>query len=388
MAGALPRAQRALGLDAIVLTPLYRGVDRAGLRPIRDGLWESDGVWFLEDALYDRDALYGYADDPARFARLCRAATALADDFDVVHLHDWQAALTAMYLNGHRPCVQTIHNLAYRGDCAMSWADTLGVPDALRRFDGLEFHGRLALLKAGLTLADRITTVSPTYAREILGEPGGHGLSGALRWRRDILSGVLNGLDAAAWPLPATQPTRDGTHCVVISRAAHQKGLDLVIESVDALVEAGARLSVLTSGDADLEAGMRIAAARHPGRVEVTIGFDVERARALYAAADFVLVPSRFEPCGLTQMIAMRYGAIPIVRRTGGLADTVQDGVTGLAFDMPTADALTRTVRRALALTPAERARMQASCAAVDWSWDRSARTYLDVYSSLTQESA
>ena len=376
-----------------MLTPLYRSVARAGLEPLGrvvlgSHLLVRDGVWFVDDALYDRDNLYGYADDPGRFARLCQVAAHLADEFDVVHLHDWQAALTAMYLTGRRPCVQTIHNLAYRGDCSMDWADRLGVPDALRRFDGIEFHGGLALLKAGLVLADRITTVSPTYAREIVAEPGGHGLSGALRWRRDVLSGVLNGLDSSAWPLPEVPVERDGTHVVAIARAAHQKGFDLIIESIDALVAAGGRLSVLTSGDPDLEAALRITAARHPERVRVTIGFDADYARQLYAEADFVLVPSRFEPCGLTQMIGMRYGAIPIVRRTGGLADTVRDGVDGIVFDTPDAATLTGAIRRALALTPEERATLQANGRAADWSWDRSARAYLDLYSSLIQESA
>ena len=371
----------------MVLTPLYRGIDRASLSPVRPDIYAQDGVWFLaEDRLYDRDGLYGHPDDPARFAHLCRVAAELADDFDVVHLHDWQAALTAVYLDGRRPCVQTIHNLAYRGDCDMAWADALGIPHTLRNFDGLEFHGRLALLKAGLALADRVTTVSPTYAREILAEPGGHGLSGALRWRRDVLSGIINGLDATAWPMPEAPAQRDGAHLVVVSRAAPQKGLDLVIESIDALVAAGGRLSVLTSGDADLEAGFRIAAARHAAQVHVTIGFDVALARRLYAEADFVLVPSRFEPCGLTQMIAMRYGAIPIVRRTGGLADTVRDGVTGVVFDTPSAAALSAAIRRALALTPADRAAMRAACVAADWSWDRSARAYIDLYSALILE--
>ncbi|MGK0360841.1 MAG: starch synthase, partial [Bradymonadia bacterium] len=237
--GELPRAQRGLGHDVVVLTPLYRGIDRRGLTRVRPNILARDGVWLLDDPRYDRDALYGHDDDPARFAHLCGIAAAMADGFDVVHLHDWQAALTAMYLNGRRPCVQTIHNLAYRGDCDMGWADHLGIPRALRGHDGLEFHGRLALLKAGLVLADRITTVSPTYAREILSEPGGHGLSGALRWRRGALSGIINGLDPANWPLPDAPPTRDGAHVVAIARAAEQKGFDLIIESIDALVAAG-----------------------------------------------------------------------------------------------------------------------------------------------------
>lgn len=268
----------------------------------------------------------------------------------------------------------------------MEWADPIGLPHHLRGFDGLQMNGHLALSKAGIQLADRVTTVSPTYAREVLEEPAGQGLAAALRWRGDAFSGILNGLDADLWP-PSKKPVlRDGTHFAVISRAAHQKGLDLVIEAVDELVALGGRLSVISSGDPALEAGLRACAERYPTRVNVFIGFHEPMAQELYAKADFVLVPSRFEPCGLTQMIAMRYGAIPIVRRTGGLADTVEDGVTGLVFDHPTPLALRAAIRRARLMPSAERIAMRDRCVAQDWSWRPSAQAYINLYKSILEE--
>lgn len=375
VAAALPAAQRALGHTAEVLTPRYRGLPA-----------EAPGHRFVAHPVFDRAALYGHPDDPQRFAWLCRQAAALASQFDVVHLHDWHAALAAVYIAGRVPVVYTIHNLAYRGECAMELADALGVPPALRGFDGLEFHGHLALGKAGIQRADRVTTVSPTYAKEILEEPAGQGLAAALRWRGDAFSGILNGLDPNAWPLPDQPPRRDGTHFAVISRAAHQKGLDLVIEAVDELVALGGRLSIISSGDPALEAGLRACAQRYPGHVDAFIGFSEAKARALYAQADFVIIPSRFEPCGLTQLIAMRYGAIPIVRRTGGLADTVRDGITGLVFDDPTPLALRAAIRRARALPAPERVAMRARCAAQDWSWRPAAEAYITLYQSILEE--
>ena len=193
----LPIAQRRRGHDVTVLSPLYGSVPRDGLtrdaepvavslagRRVEGHLWRADGLLFFQAPdLYARAGAYGHDDDPLRFAALCKLAAALAEGYDVVHLHDWQAAMTALYVGGRRPVVQTIHNLAYQGICHPGWADALEIPHELRRFTGLEFHGNLSLFKAGLVLADRVTTVSPTYAREIQEEPGGQGLAGVLRQR-------------------------------------------------------------------------------------------------------------------------------------------------------------------------------------------------------------
>ncbi|MEZ4475102.1 MAG: glycogen/starch synthase [bacterium] len=275
----LPVAQRRRGHDAVVLSPLYGQVPREGLvrrlepttvrvgwRTFEGHLWAREGLLFFEAPdLFDRAGMYGHADDPLRFAALCKLAAALAHDFDVVHLHDWQAGLTALYLAGARPVVHTIHNLAYQGICHPGWADDLEIPHELRRFTGLEFHGNLSLLKAGLVLSSRVTTVSPTYAREIVEEPGGAGMAGVLSHRPDGVAGLLNGIDPGRFD-PAADPAlaaafsagdlagrarcraalqaelglEDGPVFAVVGRAVHQKGLDLVAAAVPGIVAAGA----------------------------------------------------------------------------------------------------------------------------------------------------
>jgi starch synthase len=428
--GALPPSQRRAGIDAIVVAPRYGNVDPAGLTyrgslsaPLAGEHFVAT-VWDAPDAsvrfvdvpgLLDRPRPYGdeygeYGDNALRFAVFCRAAAELAASADVVHLHDWQAGLTALYLGGRKPLVHTVHNLAYQGVYDLGWAPRLGVPPERLSFDGLEFHGRLNLLKAGLTAADRLTTVSPRYAHEIRSEPGGNGLSGLFQHRGHALSGILNGIDVAAWD-PTTDPVlpapfdaedrrgkarckealladmglSDGPLIGVVSRAAWQKGLDLVADAIDAIVGLGVRMVLLTDGERWLIDRLRYAAGRHPGRLAIRTVFDDALARRIYAGSDFVLVPSRFEPCGLTQMYGMRYGAVPIVRATGGLADTVRDGETGVAFDEPSAHALVDAVRRAVELyqRPAAYAAVQAAGMRADWSWEASARAYEHLYRDL-----
>lgn len=426
--GELPAAQRALGIDARVITPLYGFIDRTGLRrgdaipPLHLGgngisgrLWHDDErhITFVDlPGLLDRPHNYGppaaeYADNPLRFGAFCKVAASLWKQSDVYHLHDWQSGLAAMYLGGRRPVVLTVHNLAYQGLCGFEWADRLGIPHALRTYEGVEYYGRVSLLKAGLVLADRLTTVSPTYAEEIQNEPTGLGLAGLFRHRRRGLEGILNGIDTTLWD-PSSDPALpapfsaddlsgrakctaalraemgldDGPLLGVVSRAATQKGLDLIVGAADAAIAAGGRFAVLASGDPKIEAGLRAAAARHPGRFGFVDRFDEALARRIYGGADFIVVPSRYEPCGLAQLIAMRYGAIPVVRRTGGLADTVLDGETGVVFGDADADALADALKRALALYADAGAReaTQARCLARDWSWAGPARAYADIY--------
>lgn len=401
--GALPGAQRAIGIDARVLTPLYASVDRAPLeragertvylarRAFTATIWRTGHVLFADvPGLLDRDVPYGFDDDPLRFAVLCKLAASI--EADVYHLHDWQAGPTAFYTR--KPTVCTVHNLAYQGLCDWSWADRIGVPTALRTWEGVEFHGRLSLLKAGLVLADRLTTVSPTYAEEVCGPDLGMGLDGLFRHRRDVLSGILNGLDPVAWDpavdapegkaaakagLRARMGLDDGPLCVAVSRAVNQKGLDLL---ADAAPRVDAQFAVLSGGDPEIEA--RLHAAVTPGRFALHTAFSEQLSRQMFAAADYVLVPSRFEPCGLTQLIAQRYGALPVVRRTGGLADTVRDGVDGFSFEAPTADALTDALQRALAVYGTPRFdEMQATAQAIDWSWARPAHVYAELYAGL-----
>lgn len=443
--GELPAAQRQQGLDAYVLAPLYGGIDRNRLRPelrvhsvYLQGqrydyrLWRSRDGWLTfadVPGLLDRPQPYGppstpYEDNPLRFAVFSKIAAQLALDYDVVHLHDWPAALTALYLQGARPTVQTVHNLAYQGQCHLGWAHSLEIPAELQDWRGVEYYGELSLLKAGLVCADRLSTVSPTYAQEIQDEPGGRGLSGLFRHRAAQLTGILNGLDVRSrdpaqdpalpapyraasahdplLPLPGKQRCAEALRarfCLhegpifgYVGRAAAQKGLDLLAEALPSLLHLGANVVVLADGDAQILRALQGYAEHYPQRVAVVRAFQPELSRQIYAASDFNLVPSRFEPCGLSQLIGMRYGAVPIARRTGGLADTVRHGETGLVFEAASAEALAGSLRQAALLwheAPTEYLALQRRAMAQDWSWDRSARRYLEqIYAPLAQREA
>ena len=361
-----------------------------------------------------------WPDNALRFAALGRAAADAAEGFDAVHAHDWQAGLAGAYLRGARPLVFTIHNLAFQGRYEAEVFPRLGLPAEAFSIDGVEFYGGVGFLKAGLYYADRITTVSPTYAAEICTPEGGWGLDGLLRHRAAALSGILNGLDTAEWD-PATdrrlaaafsaaepggRPANraallarfgleeGGPLFLFVGRLTLQKGIDLVLDALPALLAEGGRIAILGTGDRALEARCREAAAAHPGRVGAVIGFDEGLARLGYGGADSVLVPSRFEPCGLAQLCALRYGAPPVVARVGGLADTVIDAneaalaagaATGVQFAPPSAAALAGALRRMAALHrdgPAFAALQRAALGA-DVSWARSARRYGTLFREL-----
>jgi len=276
---------------------------------------------------------------------------------DLVHVHDWQAGLTPLYMRlaggPMPPCLLTVHNIAFQGLFPALTMGALGLPLSGFHPDGFEFYGQVGFLKAGLVWADRINTVSPGYARELMQPAFGMGLEGVLAWRRQDFCGILNGIDTAVWN-PAADPliaaaydaddlagkaacraaleTRFGLApdpaaplLCVISRLTRQKGLDLLLQALPRLLDRGGRLVVLGTGDADLEAGFRAAASAHPGRVGAIIGYDEALSHQMQAGADAIVVPSRFEPCGLTQLYGLRYGTVPLVARTGGLADTVID---------------------------------------------------------------
>jgi starch synthase len=362
-------------------------------------------------------------DNLQRFALLGWAAAHLAAGEldpawrpDILHAHDWHAALACSYLRAHPGAharsVFTIHNLAFQGLFAQ---DDFGLLDLPRRFmqpDGLEFHGWLSFMKGGLVHADRLTTVSPTYAREITTPEFGCGVEGVLRTRAADLSGILNGVDYGHWDpatdaaLPARFDARDlGGKAVckaalqrefgldartdapligIVSRLSEQKGLDLALAALPALRAEGVQLAILGSGDAPLERAFADAAAAHPGQVGVHIGYDETLAHRVIAGADLILVPSRFEPCGLTQLYGMRYGTLPLVRRVGGLADTVDDA-SGFIFEAADSSSLIEAARRAV-LTLREPARwraMQQTAMARDHSWSAAAARYLALYRSL-----
>ncbi|WP_088281399.1 glycogen synthase GlgA [Ideonella sp. A 288] len=367
-----------------------------------------------------------WPDNLQRFALLgwlaARLASGDADhDWlpDIVHAHDWHAAMTCTYMADHPPTraasVFTVHNLAYQGLFPHDDWSLLGLSSRYMSPAGLEFHGQLSFMKAGLKYARCITTVSPTYAREISTHEFGCGLDGVIRGRAGAVLGIVNGIDTQVWN-PATDaalehrydaerldgkrrcrealqrdwslaPDPDALLVGVVSRLTGQKGIDLVLQALPDLLAAGMQLVVQGTGEAALESALRAAASAHPGRMALHLGYDEPRAHRLIAGADVICVPSRFEPCGLTQLYGMRYGTVPVVRQVGGLADTVRDGVTGITFGPARAYDLTQALQRAGALRreqPEAWAAMQAVGMAQDLSWHLPAIEYLRLYRSLT----
>ncbi|HEX7119691.1 MAG TPA: glycogen synthase [Longimicrobiales bacterium] len=348
-----------------------------------------------------------------RFAFFGRAVAerARAWGADVVHLNDWPTGLVPVYgqLDGiGAPTVFTIHNLAYQGNFPPALLPEVGIPWEFFRVDrGVEFYGSASFLKAGLALSDRLNTVSPRYAEEIQTPEYGAGFDGLLRHRSRDLHGILNGIDPQLWN-PASDaaiPARyDAEHVrhkernreellhelgldgrgplfVMVTRLVHQKGIDLVLAALPELLRRGVRLAVLGDGEARYERVLSDAVAAHPRRLAAFFRFDDRLARRMYAGADFFLMPSLFEPCGLGQMIAQRYGTPPVVRHTGGLVDTVEDGVTGYAFRTPAPESLVAAVERACAAwrAPGWDA-LRRRCMMLDRSWRRSAALYEALY--------
>ncbi|MEG8053745.1 glycogen synthase GlgA [Sphingomonas aerolata] len=378
-----------------------------------------------------------WVDNWLRFAAFSRAAADLASgvvdgqQFDILHAHDWQAAMAPAYLRyapgpgAPAETIVTIHNIAFQGRYGAEIFADLALPDAAFALDGIEYYGGVGFLKAGLEAADAITTVSPTYAAEIRRGEFGMGLEGLINVRADRLTGIVNGIDPAVWN-PATDaalPSRytartltrrrinkravetlygldtgDGPIFTVISRLTWQKGMDVLVAAIDELVALGGRLALLGSGDSALEHAFLAAAERHPGRVGVRIGYDEPVSHLLQAGADAILIPSRSEPCGLTQLYGLAYGCIPVVARTGGLADTVIDAneaavaagvATGIQHDGITPEALSHALRRTIALyaRPDRWAMLQRNAMRADFSWDESGRRYATLYSSLVEPS-
>lgn len=372
-----------------------------------------------------------WPDNPRRFGLLGWAAAHLAlGDLDrswqaeILHAHDWHAGLAPAHRHVHpHPLprtVFTVHNLAFIGPFERDDLGELMLPAASFAPQGLEFHGQGSFMKAGLAYADALSTVSPTYAREIQTVAFGCGFEGLLRHRSGDLHGILNGVDYAVWN-PATDPhlvarydagnptgkrackaalqgdfglpVSDILLVGIVSRLSHQKGIDLLADAIPALAT-DVQIVLLGSGDAAIEARVRELAAAHPRAVAVRVGYDEALSHRLIAGADLIAVPSRYEPCGLTQLYGLRYGTLPLVRRVGGLADTVVDAdgaaledgrATGFAFDGATGGALVETVRRAIRLyaDPGRWARMMRQAMRQDFSWDEAARAYVQLYQAL-----
>jgi starch synthase len=382
-----------------------------------------------------------WPDNHLRYGALCRAAARIAQDGlagwrpDIVHAHDWQGGLVPAYLKlgtakaaaNTPPVLMTVHNVAFQGLFPAEAVPALGLPARGFTPDGFEFFGQLGFLKAGLVYADRIGTVSPTYARELASAAFGMGLEGVIAHRRAELSGILNGIDLETWN-PASDPliaapyaagrlapkaksrkalaerfrledSGAGPLFCVVSRLTRQKGLDLLLEALPRLLARGARLAVLGTGDGDLEAAFADAARDNPGRVGVVIGYDESLSHLMQGGGDAILVPSRFEPCGLTQLYGLRYGTLPVVARTGGLADTVIDAnaaalqagvATGFQFSPVTAAALGDAIERACdAFTDRKLwTAMMRRAMKQPVGWESSAAAYAKVYAEMLEARA
>ena len=364
-----------------------------------------------------------YPDNAHRFALLSQVAALLAStdsplDWhpDILHCNDWQTGLAPAYLrlSGHAtPTVMTLHNLAYQGIFPPETALELNLPASAFSIEGTEYYGNLSFLKAGLYYANHITTVSPSYALEIQQPFLGMGMQGLLASRRHQLSGILNGIDTDEWN-PSTdpylpnefsaralagkknckhklqlelglEPLADAPLFGMVARMAHQKGLDLVLAVADGIIDRGGQIALLGTGEKAIEAEVEALVDRHPGKVAALIGYNEGLSHRIEAGSDMFLMPSLFEPCGLNQMYSMRYGSLPIVHATGGLRDTVEDGITGFVFYQPTAHALWLAVERALELYPQKPVWKKLVQTAMnrDFSWEKSALAYQALYREL-----
>lgn len=453
--GALPAALSGHGASVVTVVPGYPAVMAAlespavlysygelfgGKARLLQG--QAKGLDIIAvDAphLYDRAGnIYlgpdgkDWPDNARRFAALSRAAADVATGkaglkpADILHCHDWQTALAPVYVKfstaaGTVKTVMTVHNIAFQGQFPASVFGTLGLPAQAFAIDGVEYYGTVGFLKGGLATADRITTVSPSYAQEICTPDYGMGLDGLLRARRNVLAGIVNGIDDVVWDpakdksLVQTYTAKtlekrvankraveqrfklaegDGILHGVVSRLTWQKGMDIFAAALDGLVASGARLALIGTGEAGIEQAILAAAARHPGRIGAMMGYDEDLSHLIQGGCDTILVPSRFEPCGLTQIYGLRYGCLPVVARTGGLNDTVIDAndaalqagvATGFQFAPVDQPSLEHALARAAASfeDQAQWRGMQQRAMASDVSWGRSAAAYAGLYRNL-----
>lgn len=419
--------ERHPDLPIIAHLPAYAGLPACEIGRVQaaDGLiiyvvkcpelYERDGTPYLDPTGRD------WQDNHLRFARLSLAASEMAIGCsglewrpNFLHLNDWTSALASGYLawrGAGTPSILTIHNLAYQGLFDPAHLDQLGIPAYAYQIDGVEFYGRLSFLKAGIYYASHLTTVSGTYAEEITKPEFGCGLDGLLKQRaaEGRLTGILNGIDES-WD-PKRDPSllrrfdagewaakrRNGDYIrnafglavtrgplfAIVSRLVHQKGVDLAIQAAETIVEEGGQMVVTGQGEKRFEKAMVDLAQRHPGAVGVRIGFDQEEARRMFAGSDFLLMPSRFEPCGLSQMYAQRFGSLPIAHKTGGLADTIEDGLTGFLFSDLSLPAFIGAIKRGMDAFGSRRKlnKMRREAMSKSFGWQRSAAGYDHVYS-------
>lgn len=467
VSGALPSALQAMGIDIRILIPGYPAVlsnildtQRIGsLQALPNQAMVEILLGNMPDShvpvivircpeLYERDGGpyvdtqgHEWLDNPARFATLSRVAALLTSietplkDWapDIIHCNDWQSALTPAYLHfmgltrSIKPQVKTmltLHNMAFQGNYAPGWLHGLGLPDESYQVNGVEFYGQLSFLKAGIFFANKLTTVSPTYAQEIQTDNFGFGMQGLLSDRNKDLVGILNGLDIEEWN-PATDPhiarTYDAEHIShklevkqglqqelglefsdapllgVVSRLTHQKGLDLLPKIAPSLIAQGCQIAVLGSGEPYLESQFKALAAQYPQQVSVTIGYNEPLSHRMMAGVDLFIMPSRFEPCGLNQMYGLRYGTPPVVNHTGGLADSVTNTkastladhtANGFVMQSPTVEHLQNTIQKALTYyqDKATWQQIQRNGMKLNLGWSKSAQQYIDLYRDMLKK--
>ncbi|MDD5274876.1 MAG: glycogen synthase GlgA [Methylovulum sp.] len=455
VSGSLPKALAEQGADIRIIMPNYQAIKtteavyykstlqlvNAEVNILETRLPDSDVVVWL----VDYPALFAYPGNPyvdgqgvtrahsaERFALFCRIAVEVAMNRgyldwqpDIVHCNDWQSGLVPalLSLEPARPAtVFTIHNMAYQGLFPKTILATLDLPKVLWHSNGIEFNDMLSFLKSGLAYSDRLTTVSPTYADEIQTVEFGYGLAGLLTYRKSVLSGIINGIDTQTWN-PETDPNLSENFnastlnkkrvnkmalqrrlslpenenipvFALISRLVEQKGIDLLLNCLPDMLDLPLQLVVIGRGDAGFERQLTGFAQAHPDKIAVTIGYDEPLAHLAEAGADVFLMPSRFEPCGLNQLYSQRYGTLPIVRKTGGLADTVVDTLpetladntaTGFVFNAASAGALMEAIKRALFVysQPEAWRQLQRNAMQTDYSWHKSALQYLSLYEQL-----
>lgn len=454
--GSLLREYHRLGKEAYLFLPLYRTIRnnfilkssgisinvRLGDRLIGGQVFSiDDRVFFIEcNEFFDRDELYGtpFGDFPDNAQRFIFFSKAILEALmtmgvrpDIIHCNDWQTAMIPLYLKtiykdyfGQTATVMTIHNMGYQGIFDSSQMNLTGLGWEWFNIEGIEFYGKINFLKAGLISADVITTVSNQYAQEILTSEYGHGLDGVLRKRAKDLKGILNGIDTEEWD-PATDKhinekfsskdisgkkrckeelikgcglniDKDAPIISFVGRLSRQKGIDILSESIERIVSLGPGIIILGKGDAEFEDKVKRSCESYKGRVFVKIGYDEPFAHRVYAGSDIFVMPSRYEPCGLGQMIAMRYGTIPVARKTGGLADTIEDYNplinigTGFLFEELSLDAMLCSIRLAISAFSCKDRWIGLIKRAMekDFSWKRSAMEYIELYESLVKGKA
>jgi starch synthase len=454
VSGSLPKALAGLGMDIRLIMPKYQAIKTAEeiyynstvqvnntdvniletrLPGTQVPVWLVDCPEFFDfpGNPYVDEQGNAWANSAERFALFCRIAVEVAMNRaylewtpDIIHCNDWQSGLVPALLSleaGRPATVFTIHNMAYQGLFPKAAWVSLNLPRQLWNPDGVEFNGLLSFIKGGLAYADRITTVSPTYAREIQTADFGYGLEGLLSYRDDVLTGIINGIDADQWN-PETDPNISECYdfstlnkkqlnktalqnklslpvgsipvFALISRLVEQKGIDLVLECLPEMLTLPLQFVLLGRGDKLFEQQLSYFAETYPDKIAVTLGYDEALAHQFEAGADIFLMPSRFEPCGLNQLYSQRYGTVPIVRKTGGLADTVVDVLpetlrnntaTGFVLNEATAGTLMETIKRALIIysQPGTWKQLQTSGMQKDYSWNKSAKEYKALYEQL-----